>query len=68
MSKHAQELRGGLTEVTLPESTDAEEFELYRRYRELGGMAIEGYEERLTEGKQAVKKVGLRRPTNGKDS
>jgi hypothetical protein len=42
-----QVLKGSLAEVTLPDTSEEEELELYRRYREIGGTAIDGFEERL---------------------
>lgn len=45
--RRPRKLNGSLTEVDAPETDDEEELAFYRRYREIGGIAIEEFEDRL---------------------
>lgn len=51
-------VRGALAEVSLPETTEQEELDLYERYRAFGGRAIEAYETKLRARKDAAIRHG----------
>jgi hypothetical protein len=59
----SREIKGALNEVDLPETDEAEELAFYRRYREMGGIAIEEFEERL----RNFERVDRSKPDEGEE-